>query len=185
MPINSSDVLEMLINSAWRLHRGPTTEADKDNFPDTYRALITALEVARIEYVLTGAMAYGLYARARATRSIDIVIRNDGRAKIENFVDGLGFHLVRNSDSELSFADKKSDIEINFLIAIGDPFHSAIKAPTHHMILGLDTLVITAEYLLWQYCLPDRPDRSDMAIELINADNVNLTLLRRYLVRGQ
>lgn len=170
----------MLIESAQSL-RGTSDSDSMPNFAEVYAAMVTQLSVENIPYVLTGAMAFGFYARARATGNIDILIMGEASSAANAVAAHLGLRSTRTINDRNVFVEPRSGIEINLWIGEGEPFRSAVASPVHHLIFGIDTKVIKPEHLLWLYCLADTPKHLDMASQLINARNVDLALLRVYL----
>jgi hypothetical protein len=180
LAVNTSDDLEMVIESA-RLLRGTSKSDSTPSFAEVYAAMVARLSVENIPYVLTGAIAFGLYARARATDNIDILTTAEASSAVNAVAAHLELRFTRIINDRSVFVEPRSGIEINLWAGKGEPFRSAVAAPGHHLFLGVDTKVIKPEYLLWLYCLVDTPKHSDMAIQLINAGKVDLALLRTYL----
>ena len=185
MAVNTSDSLEMLINSLRSMNGVTAHDVGTPNFAEVYAAIITRLSGEEIPYALTGAMAYGLYAPARATANIDILAMREASPRINAIAGQLGLLSTHPDKDRSVFVEPRSGVEINLWVGAGEPFRSAVADPAHHKIFGLVTPVIKPEYLVWLYCLFDHSRRFDKVIELINAGNVDLALLKVYLSRAE
>ena len=84
--------LELLLE-AWGLDPGSPPEGQR-HVADVLRDALAALSAATVEYVVASTMAYGLYARARYTTEIEIIVPPGAVAAVERVHAGLGFRLV-------------------------------------------------------------------------------------------
>lgn len=175
----SSKELELVITSA--LLSDTRTAAATRSIADTFHDAITALTHAKVEYVLAGAMAYGLYAPARHTKDIDLITLDHSKDKLKNALLDAGFKLLQNLPYQLTFIDPVNRVEIDVLLGAVDPEESAVEDAGKATIFGTPTLVIKPEYLLWMYCLSDQVRHEADAIALIKAGRIDLKKFRRFL----
>jgi hypothetical protein len=151
---------------------------------EVFAETIAALTSARIKYVLAGTLAYGLYARARATDNITVLVREDARARVQHALGVAGFRPTKNLPSPLDFEDPTTGIDLNVLLAANDVGTAAVDHAEQHSAFGLTTWVINAEYLVWLYCLSDLPRPFANAVELVKAGQVDVENLRCMLLRA-
>ncbi len=149
-------------------------------FADT----IGALTSARIKYVLAGTLAYGLYAPARATENISVLVGQDERARVKTALRATGFGQARDLPDQLSFEDQMTGIDLTILLSTHDPDKAALDHPEPHSAFGLRTWVIKPEYLLWRYCRSNLARSFADAVELVKAGHVDVGELRQTLRRA-
>ena len=54
-------------------------------------ALLSALDAAKVEYALCGALALAVHGAPRATKDIDLIARKEDHARIREIAKGLGY----------------------------------------------------------------------------------------------
>jgi hypothetical protein len=60
---------------------------------EEFRALISVLETAGVEYALCGGLAMAIYAFPRATLDIDLMVKADDIGKVKSLARDLGFRF--------------------------------------------------------------------------------------------
>lgn len=149
---------------------------------DVFRRVITALNNAKIEYVLAGAMARGLYARARFTEGIDLIAPEESRSHLLQTLFGVGLKCEQELPGQLTFIDPDTRIAIYVLLGTAYCEKFAVGDHLTATIFDTPTSVIKPEYLLWMWCVSDRAqDRAD-AIAVVNGGKADMTKLNRRLV---
>jgi hypothetical protein len=151
---------------------------------EVFAETIVALTNARIKYVLAGTLAYGLYAPARATENITVLVRAAAGARVQHALGMAGFRPTKNLPSRLDFEDAATGIVLNVLLTADGPGATAQDRPERHTAFGLTVSVIEPEYLLWMCCLSDLPRPFADAVELVKAGQVDLMKLRHMLRRA-
>ena len=104
MPSYDPISLEMVFNELRVTDDVSSAVQGRRDFVRFYSAMIAALSTANAEYVLTGAMAYGLYAPTRATRDIDLLALDSSRVTIRESLSKGGFELVADLGDQISFS---------------------------------------------------------------------------------
>jgi hypothetical protein len=160
--------LELILEEAWGPDPGSPPEGQR-HVADVLTDVLAALSAARVEYVLGGTMAYGLYARARYTTEIEIIVPPGAVEIVEWVYAGLGLQLTRREDRRLSFMDLDARVELGVIVATALPEELALKDVAVHTIFGVVTLAAKPEYLVWLYacCSGDRAfaDAATLAAE--------------------
>src|SRR5437763_1632711 len=82
--------LERVLDWA-RLSRFRTTATSCRSIIEVFAETVTALARARVRYVLAGTLAHGLYAPARATENITVLVRDSARARVQRALCGAAF----------------------------------------------------------------------------------------------
>jgi hypothetical protein len=178
-----ADELERLLSTSWSDPHAPTaSDAAERLLPDVVRDAVTAMTAARVEYVLVGALAYGLYAPARYTQDVDLLVFETTRDSVQQALQAAGFHQTQDIPYRLDFRDPETNIEVNVLLGAADPEKSALADPDTVTVFGTAIRVIKPEYLLWMSCLSDLPKDFAVAVELVKAGHVNVPQLQRFLL---
>lgn len=150
---------------------------------EVFTETIAALTSARIRYVLVGTLAYGLYASARATENITVLVNSDERARVKEALRAAGFGQAKDCPRQLSFEDSITGIDVTVSLSTHDPDRAALDHPEPHAAFGLVIPVIKPEYLLWLHCRSDLIQPFADAVELVKAGQVNVEKLCRMLLR--
>jgi hypothetical protein len=119
---------------------------------ETFTPMITALSEAEIPYVLTGVMAYGVYADARFTRTIQILTFENYRGEIGDLLSGVGLVEGDERQTNMSFRHTTSGVHIAVDFANSSLEKNALQDPSCLLIFGMSTLVIKQTYLTWIFC---------------------------------
>jgi hypothetical protein len=149
---------------------------------EVFAETIAALTNARIKYVLAGTLAYGLYAPARGTENITILVREDERVRVKEALRATGFGQATDLLDQLTFEDPITEIGLNVLLAAHHVDAAALDNPEPRTAFGLTTWVINAEYLVWLYCRSALLRPFADAVELVKAGQVDIMKLRHMLL---
>jgi hypothetical protein len=146
---------------------------------EVFKELVTALSAAEIRYMFTGMIAYGLYAPARYTSSIDLIVYNTSPTKLTALFGGIEFCIREELKHLISFESACSAMTISVRFHDAYPEPCEIESPLRHTVYGLDIPVIKRESLIWMFCRDNNPEMADLTVGLINAGDVDLSALRR------
>jgi hypothetical protein len=172
--------LELILEEAWGPDPGSPPEGQR-HVADVLTDVLAALSAARVEYVLGGTMAYGLYARARYTTEIEIIVPPGAVEIVEWVYADLGCRLVCREAGRLSFVDLAARVELGVVVAATLPEELALKDPVVHYIFGVATPAAKPEYLVWLYARCDGDRAFSDAATLAAEWPVDAVLLRRIL----
>lgn len=124
-----------------------TATNDPLAFPELMSHVHAALE-PESRYAIGGALAYGLYGPAHATRDINIYIHPDdlGRAR-DRFRDrGIRF---RKCGNRWRARDASRWVALDLMAASRDPAISGITTARRHSLFGQSVPVFAPEFVLW------------------------------------
>jgi hypothetical protein len=186
-PFRASDLQHLLDLAEHRRNGGLTRVGSVPRgVLEILREMTEIFEGAHLDFALADALALSFYAPARETADIAFVCLDSQREDIKNALQEAGFRVVQgNLPYQMTFKDPRSKIEIHILLGAVDPEESAASDPIKANFLGVPTLVIKPEYLLWMYCLSDRTQHRTDCIALLNTGKVNVSKLRQYLKHAQ
>jgi hypothetical protein len=97
---------------------------------DVLKDLLTVLAAGKVQYVLTGTVAYGLYARARYTTDIAAILSAGSWDAITKIARGVGFMLVRECHTKKAFFDTDSGVEFQ----VSSDWRSKIPVGTPYLV---------------------------------------------------
>jgi hypothetical protein len=118
---------------------------------DVLRDVLTALDGAQVRYALAGTMAYSLYARARYTTNVEIIVEREWAKKIQEIYAGLGFDLVRTGEYQMDFVDPVTRAELRVRVASALLECLAVTDCEMHHIFGVSAPALKPEYLVCLY----------------------------------
>jgi hypothetical protein len=185
LPITPFPDLRYLLDVG-EIRRTGIRQADGPNrsLVDVLREASEALQQAQLDFALAGALARSFYAPARATADIDFICLASQRAGVTNALQDAGFRVVHGElPYRLTFGDPRTSIEIDIHLGTVDPEVSAVSYPRRADFLGIPTLVVRPEYVLWRYCLSDFGTHRMDALDLLKSGLVDLNRLEQYLQR--
>jgi hypothetical protein len=185
LPITPFPDLRYLLDVG-EIRRTGIRQADGPNrsLVDVLREASEALKQAQLDFALAGALARSFYAPARATADIDFICLASQRAGVTNALQDAGFRVHSEPPYE-TFSDPRTSIEIDIHLGTVDPEVSAASYPRRADFLGIPTLVVRPEYLLWRYCLSDLGKHRKDALDLLKSGLVDLDRLTQYLQRAR
>jgi hypothetical protein len=143
--------------------------------------MLSRLAESEIRYVLAGSIAYGLYARARYTTDVTIIVSRESWDSIDPVAEDLGLVLERSRDAEKRFFHSATDVHFEVLLGIHGLRSLALENPEWHVIFGNPAPAARPEYLLWLYCSSDEPQDFADAVCLATECPLDLTTLRQRL----
>lgn len=172
--------LESALEGLWPFDPGSLPEG-KRQIADVLKDVLTALDSAQVRYILAGTMAYSLYARARYTATVEIIVEREWTEKIREIYTGLGFGLVRTDERQIDFVDPVAQAELRIRVATALLDRLAMRDCEIYSIFGVPTPVLKPEYLVALYAhsatIQDFADAATLMIEY----SVNIPAVRQLL----
>ncbi len=145
---------------------------ERINFSDLFCKTVSLLQKAKIDYLLIGGMAVGVWGRPRVTEDIDFIIfisRRDlkGIIKVADQM-GLEFKAAPHPQFPKTFVYRilKGVYHADFIIASTEFERNALKRKVKVRIFDKDVFVPTKEDLLLSKIIPGR------GIDLFDAENI-------------
>src|SRR5262245_28421392 len=122
----------------------------------TVRRTLRALEASRVPYSVIGATALAVRGLPRMTRDLDVVVLiDDGREAIEALRSARLRAATPIGTDQLEpmivFLDEKTQVEVDLLIAAGDPEATVVEQSPRAEVFGTKARVATLEHLLLLY----------------------------------
>ncbi len=144
-------------------------------------ALIEFLKRNKVKYVLTGAFAIGYYARPRATRDIDLVIRVG--EDFEEVIGDFSLPVLRNGNKYI--VDSKP-FYFELWVALSDHDRESVRRGLRRKVVlaGREVFVylISSENLIISKLLRySRQDQADI-ISLLESVDVDLKYIRSWVI---
>lgn len=150
-----TDALDVLVTDAMT---GKETGLAK-----TARTVLRAMERARVPYCVVDAAALAIRGLPRMTRDLDLaVLVDDAPAAWRALRDaGLDAATPTGTDDDpepmVTFVDPRTQVEVDVLVAAGDPEATAIDAGARATAFGVDAAVARLEHLLLLYLYSNQP----------------------------
>jgi hypothetical protein len=161
-----------------------TARTGGDNFDHVFREAVTAVTAAPIKYVVSGTLAYNLYAPARYTRDIMLIAAATDWPRARRALRGAGFCETRDLPRRLGLRNAATTVGLKVLPATPGPESAALKDPEERTILGIPALVVRPEYLLWMCCRTELSRHVAQAVEMVKAGKVYTDKLHHLLLHA-
>ena len=152
----------------------------KTGLAKTARRAVKAMDASGVRYCLIGAAALAVRGLPRMTRDLDIVVLNeDGARAIQALRKS---QLVASTptgtddalESMIVFIDPKTQVDVDLLLAEGDPEARAISDSTRASLFGVDAPVATLEHLLLLYLYSNQPKHLGDFAAIVQSKRANL-----------
>lgn len=146
----------------------------------TIRRVLQAMSQSGIPYCVIGATALAARGIARHTRDLDLtVLLDDGQAAIRALRDaGLRAETptgpADDPEPMVVFLDPVTKVEVDLLIAAGDPEATAIESAKTAEIFGVAAPVATLEQLLLLYLYSNQPKHLGDFAAIVRSAEVDL-----------
>ncbi len=153
----------------------------------TIRRALRAMEDAAIPYSVIGATALAVRGFPRMTRDLDLVVLvDDARAAIAAL---RGAKLrastptgkVDDPEPMIVFVDDVTGVEVDLLIAAGDPEATVCEEATRASVFGATAPVATLEQLLLLYLYSNQPKHLGDFATIVTSGRVDLGRTERAL----
>lgn len=145
---------------------------EKIKFSDLFIRVVSFLEKAKIDYLLIGGVAVGIWGKPRVTEDIDFIIFSSKKdiKRITMVAKSLGleFKEVQHPQIPKTFLYRISEgiYHADFIIASTDFEKTAFKRRVKVKIYGKDVYVPTKEDLMLLKVIPGR------GIDIFDAENI-------------
>ena len=129
----------------------------------TVRRAIKAMDASGVGYCVIGAAALAARGLPRMTRDLDVVVLSDDAEAAIRALRGAHFEASTpigtpdSFESMIVFLDPKTQVDVDLLIAEGDPEALAISEAPRAKLFGVEARVATLEHLLLLYLYSNQP----------------------------
>ena len=177
--MNDTDVLDVLVTNP---QSGQATGLDK-----TVRRAIKAMEESRIQYCVINAVALAARGLPRMTRDLDVAVRSDdadraiAALRIGRFVASTPIGDLESVESMIIFVDPQTNVDVDLLLAEGDPEASAIADAPKTKLFGVNARVATLEHLLLLYLYSNQPRHLGDFAAIVQSGRADLAKAERLL----
>lgn len=172
--------LELLLEVVWA-HGCEAGTTARRPVADFLKDMLSRLSASENQYALAGSIAYGLYARARYTSDVTLILSHSLWDAIDQIAQDLGLVPERSGDAEKRFLHSSTGVHLQVSLGIGGPKRLALENPEWHLIFGKRAPAARPEHLLWLYCSSDEPRDFADAVCLAMECSVDHTTLRQRL----
>ena len=155
MRMNDSSVLDVLVTDP--------KSGQRTGLAKTVRRAVKAMELSGVPYCVIGAAALAARGLPRMTRDLDVVVLcDDAEAAISSlrkagFVPGTPVGAAGAIESMIVFVDPQTHMDVDLLIAEGQPEAGAIFEAAPLDLFGASARVSTLEHLLLLYLYSNQP----------------------------
>jgi hypothetical protein len=129
----------------------------------TIRRTLKVLEKTGVRYSVIGATALAVRGLPRMTRDLDLTVMIDDGPAIIDALRNAGLKAVTPPGTEddpeamVVFVDEATGVDVDLLIAAGDPEATVIDEATVTSVFGANGRVATLEHLLLLYLYSNQP----------------------------
>jgi hypothetical protein len=102
-------------DTAWALLEGSMHFEERSAVHTTLRNLARALSELGVDYAVAGSMAMFLHGYRRFTEVVDVLVTNEGLAKIHEALEGRGY--IKPFAASKNLRDARTGVKIDFLIS--------------------------------------------------------------------
>ena len=153
----------------------------------TVRRALAALGSAELPFCVIGATALAVRGLPRMTRDLDVAVMLDDAPRAWEALGGAGLRAStplgtpEDPESMVVFVDPKTKVEVDLLVAAGDPEATAIDHAEHALVFGVRAPVATLEHLLLLYLYSNQPKHLGDFAAIVQSKLVDLTRAERSL----
>lgn len=159
----------------------------RTGLPKTVRRAIRAVEGAGVPYAVIGATALAARGLPRMTRDLDLVVLVDDGATAIEALRKAGLRAETptgppdSPESMVVFVDPATDVEVDLLVAAGDPEATVIDEAPRARVMGVDASVATLEHLLLCYLYSNEPKHLGDFASIVRSGKADLARAERAL----
>jgi len=159
-------------------HTGRTTGLAK-----TVRRALKAMESARTPYCVIGATALAVRGFPRMTRDLDLVVLQEDEEQAVAALLKARFQQATPSGDEpmIIFVDPGTGVEVDLLIASGDPEATVIREARRAKTFGVSAPVAGLEHLLLMYLYSNQPRHLGDFASIVQSGKADLKKAARLL----
>ena len=153
----------------------------------TIRRALRALAAADFPFCVIGATALAVRGLPRMTRDLDVVVLLDDAPKAWAALKDAGLEVATplgtpdDPESMVVFVDPRTKVDVDLLVAAGDPEATAIDSAEHAEVFGVNAPVATLEHLLLLYLYSNQPKHLGDFASIVQSKLVDLTRVERLL----
>lgn len=154
----------------------------------TVRRVLAALGDAEVPYCVIGATALAVRGLPRMTRDLDITVLIDDAWPAIDALRAAGLRATTptgtadDPEPMIVFVDPTTDVEVDLLIAAGDPEATAIDQASATPVFGTPAPVATLEVLLLLYLYSNQPRHLGDFATIVQSNLADLAKAERTLV---
>jgi hypothetical protein len=153
----------------------------------TVRRTLRSLESAGLPYCVIGATALAVRGLPRMTRDLDLVVMLEDAELAWKALRSAGLEATtplgtpEDPESMIVFVDPKSKVDVDLLVAAGDPEATALAEAERTAVFGVQAPVATLEHLLLLYLYSNQPKHVGDFAAIVQSQGVDLTRAERAL----
>lgn len=153
----------------------------------TVRRVLRAMNSSGLPFSVIGAAALAVRGLPRMTRDLDLtVLLDDGIDALETLrAAGLRAETPIGSPSDLEpmvvFVDPSTGVEVDLLLAAGDPEATVIDAAEHGELFGVEAPVASLEQLLLLYLYSNQPKHLGDFAAIVQSGLANISKASKVL----
>jgi len=129
----------------------------------TVRRVVREMRRADVRYCVIGASALAVRGFPRMTRDLDLVVMLDDATAAWAALEGAGLvastptGTPEDPESMVVFVDPKTKVDVDLLVAAGDPEATVLEQATDAQLFGARARVAELEHLLLLYLYSNQP----------------------------
>ena len=153
----------------------------------TVRRALRALARADIPHCVIGATALAVRGLPRMTRDLDVAVLTDNAPKAWEALKRAALRASTPTGSRdepepmVVFVDPKTRVEVDLLVAAGDPEAAIIAEAPSASVFGVRAPVATFEHLLLMYLYSNQPKHIGDFAAIIQSGKADLVQVERVL----
>jgi len=153
----------------------------------TVKRALEALAKAKVEHCVIGATALAVRGLPRMTRDLDVAVMIDDAAPAIAALRGAGLRATtpvgtdEEPESMIVFVDHRTAVEVDLLVAAGDPEAAAIEGAARAAVFGVRAPVASLEHLLLMYLYSNQPKHLGDFAAIVQSGRVDLSKAERLL----
>jgi len=164
----------------------PTT-GKQTGLAATVRRTLRTLSKARVPHCVVGATALAVRGLPRMTRDLDVAVFMEDAPKAWKALAGAALRASTPTGSAddpepmVVFVDRKTGVEVDLLVAAGDPEATVIDEAPSASVFGVRAPVATFEHLLLMYLYSNEPKHIGDFAAIIRSGRADLVQVERVL----
>ena len=153
----------------------------------TVRRVLRAMAAADVPYSVVGATALAVRGFPRMTRDLDLaVLLEDAPAawaalEAASLLAATPTGSPEEPESMVVFVDPKTKVEVDLLVAAGDPEATIIDGAPKAVVFGVEAPVATLEHLLLMYLYSNQPKHLGDFAAIVQSGRADLVQVERTL----
>ena len=164
----------------------PVTGA-RTGLDTTVRRALAALKASRAPFCVVGATALAVRGLPRMTRDLDVVVMIDDAERAIEALRSAGLRpetplgTPEDPEAMIVFVDPPTGVEVDLLIAAGDPEATVCEEARPATVFGVDAPVATLEHLLLLYLYSNQPKHLGDFAAIVTSGRADLGAAERTL----